>query len=93
MKFSYFVFALVTMVLLYSCKNNGVENKESAKKYEMLTVATQDYTLNVVYPASIQGEQDIKVIPRVEGYLQGVYVKEGDRVKSGQLLFRIHDVA
>lgn len=93
MKFRYFVFALVTMMLLYSCKNSDVENKESAKKYEMLTVATQDYTLNVVYPASIQGEQDIKVIPRVEGYLQGVYVNEGDKVKSGQLLFRIDDAA
>lgn len=93
MKFRYFIFVLVAMMLLYSCKNGEVENEESAKKYELLTVATQDYTLNAVYPASIQGEQDIKVIPRVEGYLQGVYVKEGDRVRSGQLLFRIDDVA
>ena len=93
MKFRYFIFVLVAMMLLNSCKNVDVENEESAKKYELLTVATQDYTLNAVYPASIQGEQDIKVIPRVEGYLQGVYVKEGDRVRSGQLLFRIDDVA
>ena len=93
MKFRYFVFVLVAMMLLNSCKNGDVENEESAKKYELFTVATQDYTLNAVYPASIQGEQDIKIIPRVEGYLQGVYVKEGDRVKSGQLLFRIDDVA
>ena len=93
MKFRCFIFVLVAMMLLYSCKNGEVENEESAKKYELLTVATQDYTLNAVYPASIQGEQDIKVIPRVEGYLQGVYVKEGDRVRSGQLLFRIDDVA
>ena len=93
MKFRYFIFVLVAMMLLNSCKNGEVENEESAKKYELLTVATQDYTLNAVYPASIQGEQDIKVIPRVEGYLQGVYVKEGDRVRSGQLLFRIDDVA
>ena len=93
MKFRYFIFVLVAMMLLNSCKNGDVENEESAKKYELLTVATQDYTLNAVYPASIQGEQDIKVIPRVEGYLQGVYVKEGDRVRSGQLLFRIDDVA
>ena len=92
MKFRYFIFVLVAMMLLNSCKNGDVENEESAKKYELLTVATQDYTLNAVYPASIQGEQDIKVIPRVEGYLQGVYVKEGDRVRSGQLLFRIDDV-
>ena len=93
MKFRYLIFVLVAMMLLNSCKNGDVENEESAKKYELLTVATQDYTLNAVYPASIQGEQDIKVIPRVEGYLQGVYVKEVDRLRSGQLLFRIDDVA
>ena len=75
MKFRCFVFVLVTMILLSSCKTGDVENEESVKKYELLTVATQDYTLNAVYPASIQGEQDIKIIPRVEGYLQGVYVK------------------
>ena len=59
--------------------------------HELLTVAMQDYTMSTEYPASIQGNQDIKIIPRVEGYLLGVYVKEGDAVKAGQLLFRIDD--
>jgi len=54
-------------------------------------VDIQDYTINTEYPASIRGNQDIRIIPRVDGYLQGVYVKEGDNVKSGQLLFRIDD--
>ena len=48
MKFRYFIFVLVAMMLLNSCKNGDVENEESAKKYELLTVATQDYTLNAV---------------------------------------------
>ena len=51
--------------------------------HELLTVAMQDYTMSTEYPASIQGNQDIKIIPRVEGYLQGVHVKEGDAVKTG----------
>ena len=91
MKLKYLTFVLIVAQLFLACRNRSVEADEAAKNYELLTVTTQDYTLNTDYPASIQGNQDIKIIPRVEGYLQGVYVKEGDRVKAGQLLFRIDD--
>lgn len=39
------------------------------------------------YPASIEGRQSIRIIPRVEGYLQEIKVKEGQRVRKGQVLF------
>ena len=77
--------------LMVSCQNKTQEEQNELESYELLTVTAQDYMLETEYSASIQGNQDIKIIPRAEGHLMGVYVKEGDRVKEGQLLFRLDD--
>ena len=94
--------SIMTLSLLAGCGNGGgagdarggaqapVELGTGAPA-ELLTVEAQDFTLETEYPASIQGNQDIKIIPRVEGHLIGVYVKEGQRVREGQLLFRLDD--
>ncbi|MBO7144050.1 MAG: biotin/lipoyl-binding protein, partial [Salinivirgaceae bacterium] len=91
MKLRYLTVLSALAFLLFSCGNNSPEEQNVPETHELLTVAMQDYTMSTEYPASIQGNQDIKIIPRVEGYLQGVHVKEGDAVKAGQLLFRIDD--
>jgi len=41
------------------------------------------------YPASIQGIQNIEIRPKIDGYVESIYVDEGAAVKHGQLLFRI----
>lgn len=79
------------MLLMVSCQNKAKNEQNAPEIHELLTVTAQDYTLETEYPASIQGNQDIKIIPRVEGHLMGVYVKEGERVREGQLLFRLDD--
>jgi membrane fusion protein (multidrug efflux system) len=48
-----------------------------------------DLGLEQSYPAQIEGRQSVKIIPRVEGYLRQICVKEGQRVKKGQVLFVI----
>ena len=83
---------LVTaLLLMVSCQNKAKKEQNEPEIHELLTVTSKDYTINAEYPASIQGNQDIKIIPRVEGHLMGVYVKEGERVREGQLLFRLDD--
>lgn len=66
------------LLLMVSCQNKAQKEQNDPEIHELLTVTAQDYTLNEEYPASIHGAQDIKIIPRVEGYLMGVYVKEGE---------------
>lgn len=85
------IMSIMAVSLLAGCVNGGGEEQQDAEQHELLTVEAQDYTLETEYPASIQGNQDIKIIPRVEGHLIGVFVKEGDRVREGQLLFRLDD--
>lgn len=38
------------------------------------------------------GQEDIQLIPRVEGWIVGIHFKEGDPVKKGQLLYSIDDL-
>lgn len=46
-----------------------------------------------VYPATIKGQEDIEVKPRVDGYIEAIYVDEGSVVKAGQALFKINSPA
>jgi membrane fusion protein (multidrug efflux system) len=41
------------------------------------------------FPATVQGQQNVEIRPKIDGYMQAIYVDEGAVVKKGQLLFRI----
>ena len=58
-----------------------------------MAITRTDITLEHSYPASIEGRQSVKIIPRVEGYLRSVRVKEGQRVRRGQVLFVLDQAA
>lgn len=85
------LFSFLALFPMVSCHDNTASEQSEPEKHELLTVTARDYTINTEFPASIQGNQDIKIIPRVEGHLMGVYVKEGEPVREGQLLFRLDD--
>ena len=91
MRISRLLILAAALLLMVSCQNKAQKEQNEPEFHELLTVTAQDYTLDAEYPASIHGAQDIKIIPRVEGHLMGVYVKEGERVREGQLLFRLDD--
>jgi len=93
MRINKLLILVTALLLMVSCQNKAKKEQNEPEIHELLTVTAQDYTLNEEYPASIHGAQDIKIIPRVEGHLMGVYVKEGERVREGQLLFRLDDAA
>jgi len=57
--------------------------------YKVLTLQPRPATLNTDYPASIQGLQNIEIRPKVDGFVEKIYVDEGSLVKKGQLLFKI----
>ena len=82
-------FILVAVLVMLGCRQHGTEEEAPASVFETMTVAKQDITLEQSYPAQIEGRQSVKIIPRVEGYLCQICVKEGQRVKKGQVLFVI----
>jgi len=86
---------LAVSVFIASCGNKNDKSAQAGgapqvKEYKTITLETQSATLNTDYPASIQGQQNIEIRPRVEGYIEKIYVDEGAVVKAGQPLFKIN---
>lgn len=59
------------------------------KTYPVLVVRPDTVTLFQDYPATIQGQQNVEIRPKVDGFVEAIYVDEGASVKKGQRLFHI----
>ena len=85
---TYMLFALV----LIACNNNKAKNKSAvppAPEYPVLTIAPHQTTLFNEFPTTIQGQQNIEIRPKIDGYIETIYVDEGATVRKGQPLFHI----
>jgi len=95
MKNTIFTGAIAALILLSSCGKSKEETDAATaaaaapKAFKTVTLETMSATLNNDYPASIQGQQNIEIRPRVEGYIDKIFVDEGAVVKAGQPLFKI----
>jgi membrane fusion protein, multidrug efflux system len=58
-------------------------------EYPVVTIVPRKTTLYTDFPATIQGQQNIEIRPKVDGYIEAIYVDEGATVRKGQPLFRI----
>lgn len=58
-------------------------------EYPVLALAPRQTTLFTDFPATIQGQQNVEIRPKIDGYIETIYVDEGATVQKGQLLFRI----
>ncbi|MGN7987630.1 efflux RND transporter periplasmic adaptor subunit [Pedobacter jeongneungensis] len=89
-------FSMSMGMLLASCGNNDAAKKAAAaaaagpQAYPVFTVNTQNTTLDSDYPATIEGIQNIDIRPKVDGFIEKIFVDEGAVVKKGQLLFTIN---
>jgi membrane fusion protein (multidrug efflux system) len=85
--------AIPVLMLLFSCGNKEQKNNAAGFQgigtYKVLTIEPRSATLNTDYPASIQGLQNIEIRPKVDGFVEKIFVDEGSIVKKGQLLFKI----
>jgi len=70
------------------CKNKE-EKKEEAGKYAVTSPLKIDTSFNKEYVSQIKSVRNIEIRALEKGFLQKIYVDEGQSVKAGQLLFRI----
>jgi membrane fusion protein (multidrug efflux system) len=78
---------------LLNCKqaeNGKIPAKTVVPEYAVLTIAARPTTLFLEFPATIQGQQNIEIRPKIDGYVETIYVDEGATVKKGQPLFQIN---
>lgn len=93
MKKQSFLSILAASLVIASCGKNDKSAQAGGapqiKEYKTVTIQQESATLNSDFPASIQGQQNIEIRPRVEGYIDKIFVDEGAVVKAGQPLFKI----
>jgi membrane fusion protein (multidrug efflux system) len=69
--------------------SNAGASANEVKEYPVLTILPRTTTLYNEFPATIQGQQNVEIRPKIDGYIDQIYVDEGATVRKGQLLFRI----
>lgn len=93
MKPKYLLTLSVFYFLLTACSNSNKQDDRGAanqvKDYPVLSITPVTTTLFSDYPAIIEGQQNVEIRPKIDGYVEKIYVDEGSVVKKGQLLFSI----
>jgi membrane fusion protein (multidrug efflux system) len=84
-------FVFVCVLLTYGCKNSGTSG---AVKEAIPVIALEyaDVYVPQMYVADIQAVRFVEMKPKIEGFIDAIYVDEGKRVKKGETVFRLKSV-
>lgn len=88
MKPTKLLMVVLAVVSITACESKK-ETKESAGKFTVTTPLLVDTSLVKEYVAEIQSIQNVEIRAKVKGFIEKIYVDEGQAVKAGQLLFTI----
>lgn len=81
---------LFAVLILAACgKKEQHAPPMGAMPFAVQTITKQDAVNFEEYTANLEGQQNVEIRPKVNGFIQKVYVDEGQQVKKGQLLFKL----
>ncbi len=91
MKKRSFLSATTALLIVTACgkKEQQAPQAQGPVPFPVQTIAPQDATIYEEYTANLEGQQNVEIRPKVDGFIQEIYVTEGQQVKKGQLLFKI----
>ena len=88
---------LLLAVLLAGCTAKSKEDSagrsapSTVQQLPVVRLKEQTTDLQREYVGQINANRNVEIYARVKGYLEQIYVDEGESVKKGQTLFRIND--
>lgn len=91
MKRMIILLSVTSIMAVVGCKNEEHE-QESEAKYMVTSPAQKDTMVLKNYVCQIHAINHIEIRSQEKGYLQNIYVDEGQFVKKGQLMFQIMPV-
>ncbi|AXG73989.1 efflux RND transporter periplasmic adaptor subunit [Flavobacterium arcticum] len=91
MKKRSFLGAIAALLIVSACgkKEQQAPQAQGPIPFPVQTIAPQDAIIYEEYTANLEGQQNVEIRPKVDGFIQKIYVTEGQQVKKGQLLFKI----
>tara|TARA_R110001583_G_scaffold178151_1_gene333927 strand:+ start:12715 stop:13878 length:1164 start_codon:yes stop_codon:yes gene_type:complete len=91
MKRNYILASIAIILLgLSACKDTS--QKHMAKgpmAFPVQSAVKNNVSVYNEYAANIEGEQNIEIRAKVDGFIDKIYIDEGTEVKKGQLLFKL----
>lgn len=85
--------AMALMVITSSCgggANPFAQTNTAPQEYKTAVLSEESVELETVYPVTIKGQEDIEIRPRIDGFIDAIYIDEGSVVRKGQALFKIN---
>jgi len=84
--------SISTVVLFAACNTaNSKEHTDNDVDLPVITLEQKDTVLYRDYVTDIQALKNIEIRARVQGFLETIFVDEGQTVKKGQPLFQLSD--
>jgi RND family efflux transporter MFP subunit len=83
-----FLMAIVSWTILFSCKQKQPAPVPPTP-VNLYTVKLQSVLYYDKYPSTTEALSQVNIVPEVQGYITGIFFKEGDYVKKGQKLYEI----
>ena len=85
-------FSTVALFIMASCGNKNEQQQmppSGPPTVPVMAVEKTDALTYQTYAANLEGQQNVEIRPKVNGFIQKIYVDEGQMVKKGQLLFKL----
>ena len=87
-----YILASIAIVLLGLSACKDTSQKQMAKgpmAFPVQSAVKNNVSVYTEYAANIEGEQNIEIRAKVDGFIDKIYIDEGSEVKKGQLLFKL----
>lgn len=81
---------LCILLCLYACgQQSDDQNTKAEIALDVVPLKAQNVTVQQEYICEINATQFVEIHARVQGYLDEIYIDEGESVRKGQPLFRL----
>lgn len=82
--------AMAASIIIAACgKKEEQAPQMGPMPFPVQTLAKQDAVIYEEYTTNLEGQQNVEIRPKVNGFIQKIYIDEGQVVKKGQILFKL----
>ncbi|QIG90892.1 efflux RND transporter periplasmic adaptor subunit [Chryseobacterium sp. POL2] len=85
---------MTSALMLASCSKEKKQDGQKEVKpqpYEYIVAKSGAADNHTEYPARLEGVENVEIRPKIDGFIENLYVDEGQMVSRGQHLFRIRN--
>ncbi|WP_084625899.1 efflux RND transporter periplasmic adaptor subunit [Flavobacterium soli] len=85
------IVSIFALLIVASCgkKEEQQMPPQGPVPFPVQTITKQDAVVYQEYTANLEGQQNVEIRAKVNGFIQKIYVDEGQVVRKGQLLFKL----